>query len=230
MDNTIKIYEVGGKVRDFFLNIPNKDADFCVIAPSYKHMKDYLVGRGAKIYLEKPEFFTIRCKLPPFGDADFRLGRTEGHYSDGRRPDQVYVASCIEDDLYFRDFTVNAIAKDEDGNIIDPFGGSLDLQNKLIRCVGNPYDRFDEDALRLLRAVRFSITKGFEIEKETEQCLFNSYLLNKLRISVSVERIREELNKCFKFDTIQTLQVLSYYVSLRNICFKTLKLEATLKK
>ena len=92
----VKVFRVGGAVRDQFLNRPNKDVDFAVEAESYEAMKEYIVANGGKIYLETPEFFTIRGKIPNPGDADFVLCRKDGQYSDGRRPDSVSHGTIIE--------------------------------------------------------------------------------------------------------------------------------------
>ena len=95
--------------------------------------------------------------------------RFEAKYSDKRHPDQVKYAKKLEDDLARRDFTVNAMAMDEKKKVIDLFDGQKDLKNKIIRTVGNPEERFNEDALRMLRAVRFATTLDFEIEEKTSR-------------------------------------------------------------
>lgn len=218
MQNEIKIYEVGGSIRDFLLGIPNKDRDFCVIGPSYGAMREYLIERGAKIYLEKPEYFAIRCKLPGIGDADFVLGRSEGYYSDGRRPDEVKICESIEEEMTRRDFTAGAVAKDENGILIDPFGGISDIQNKILRCVGNTTDRFNEDSLRLLRACRFHITKGFDLHQDIQIAFNNKELVSKLK-NISRERIYEELKKCFEYDTKKTLDFFREFEYLENVIF-----------
>ncbi len=214
----IKIYEVGGSIRDRFLGLTNsKDRDFCVVAPTYLDMREYLLSKGAKIYLERPEYFTIRCKLEPYGDCDFVLARKDGYYTDGRRPDKVDFAQDITDDLSRRDFCCNAMAVDVETNqLIDPFNGQNDCRNKVLKCVGNPLDRFKEDSLRVLRAMRFSITKGFTLDIEIHIC----FILNKDNIidllgNVSKERIREELYKCFKYDTKASLEFLDTYKNLK---------------
>ncbi len=226
--NDVKLYMVGGAVRDKFLGVQSKDIDFAVEAPSYEVMRNHILKNGT-IYLEKPEYFTIRGKLNGT-DADFVLCRKEHGYSDGRRPDSVTVGD-IYDDLSRRDFTMNAIAIDEDGNTIDPYNGYADLQNELIRCVGNPEDRFNEDSLRLLRAIRFAITKGFDLHNSIVHCLHNGNIVDKLR-NVSAERIREEMNKCFKADTPRTLRMLNEFTYVQEVIFCTpgIKLEMTLNK
>ena len=225
---TIQIYKVGGAVRDQFLGVKSKDIDFAVEAPSYEAMRDYIAERG-KIFLEKPEFFTIRAKLNG-EDADFVLCRKEHGYTDGRRPDLV-TAGDIYDDLSRRDFTVNAIAiRVSDSEVFDPHSGVKDIHNRIIRCVGKAEDRFSEDSLRLLRAVRFAITKGFALDWDIQNALNDRFLVAKLK-NVSKERIREELNRTMKFDTLNTLRMFERFPHLRDVVFAddSLWFEATNK-
>lgn len=183
-------------------------------------MKDEIIARNGKIFLETPEFLTIRALVPVFGAADFVLCRKDGQYSDCRHPDKVEIGD-IYDDLARRDFTVNAIAMDEQGNYIDPHNGITDLNNKLLRAVGNAHDRFTEDALRLVRAVRFAITKAFKLHPSIEKCLHDQTLINLLSF-ISTERIREELLKCFKHNTLETLFLLNKFIVLqRQLFYKT---------
>jgi tRNA nucleotidyltransferase (CCA-adding enzyme) len=212
---TIKLYRVGGAVRDAFMGVKSKDIDYAVEAPSYETMRDYIAANG-KIYLETPEYFTIRAKMNG-EDADFVLCRKDGSYSDGRRPDSVQIGD-IYDDLARRDFTMNAIAVAEDGTIIDPYNGMQDINSNMIRCVGNAEDRMREDSLRLLRAIRFSITKGMHISNQIDNELFSTHTICLLR-NVSKERIRDELNKCFRFDTLATLRMLDRYSQVRAAIF-----------
>lgn len=199
---TMKLYKVGGCVRDEIMGVPAKDIDFACEAESFEAMEKFIVENGGKVYQSKPEFFTVRARL--FGvDSDYVLCRKEGKYSDGRRPDNV-MAGTIYDDLARRDFKMNAIAKDMDGNIIDPFGGIADINTKKISCVGDTVSKFCEDSLRLIRAIRFSITKGFTLDSNIVSAL-NDYIVVTGIINVSKERIREELLKCFAHDTYLTL-------------------------
>lgn len=118
--------------------------------------------------------------------------RTESGYSDCRHPDSVGFTRSLEEDLKRRDFTVNALAMDENGNITDILGASEDLRNRVLRAVGDPDERFREDALRIMRAMRFASVLGFRIEEKTEAAMFrNSGLLKKL----SVERVFSEFRK-----------------------------------
>jgi len=218
----INIYEVGGAIRDRLMKIPSKDKDYAVEAGSYQEMKDRILIGGGTIYLEKPEFLTIRCKMPGFGDADFVLCRKDGVYYDGRHPNSVEPGT-IYDDLKRRDFTMNAIAFNVQTNeYIDPHGGVLDIANRVIRCVGNAHDRFTEDALRMLRALRFLITKNMTLSYDIVECLYDPSLLEGLT-NTSTDRVRDELTKCFKADTAQTLQLFSKFEMFRNYIFDTRK-------
>ena len=213
--NKKKIYEVGGSVRDSFLDLVSKDKDFVVIANSYEEMKSDLLSRGAQIFLERPEYFAIRCKLEPFGCCDFVLGRKDGFYSDGRRPDSVTLATTIEEEVQRRDFTVNGLVRDtETGIIHDYVNGIADIKTKTLRCIGNPVDRFTEDSLRLIRAMRFCITKDFKLSEDIKDCLNNDNLVDGLS-NISNERIREELYKCFAYSTVWTLNFLDNFKYLR---------------
>lgn len=213
----IKYYTVGGAVRDELLGIKSKDIDFAVEAESYDAMKEDILARGYTIFQERPEFFAIRARHPEYGGVDFTLCRKEGFYSDSRHPDDVQVGTIL-DDLARRDFTVNAIAKGEDGILIDPYHGTEDLALKVLVCVGNTYDRLSEDPLRILRAVRFHLVRGFEFDEELEISLGNYSLLEKLR-TISLERIYEELVKCYQHDTYGTMWFLREHAYLESIIF-----------
>ncbi len=215
MQNSIKFYTVGGYVRDTIIGVPSKDIDYAVEAPSYEAMRDYIALRG-KIYQERPQFLTIRAKLNN-EDCDYVLCRKEGHYTDGRRPDSVSIGT-IYDDLARRDFTCNAIAINENGDYIDPHGGIEDIQDQKLRCVGNARERFSEDSLRLLRAIRFEVTKNLELDDSIVKCLNDKTIVNLLD-NVSIERIREELYKCFVYDTPATLTLLEEFDYLKNKIF-----------
>jgi tRNA nucleotidyltransferase (CCA-adding enzyme) len=155
------------------------------------------------------------------------VARAEGTYTDGRRPDKVIPGRLI-DDLRRRDFTMNAIAKDSTGNLIDPFNGREDIQRGLIRAVGNAEDRISEDALRGLRAIRFAVTKGFFIHKDINRYLRTTKFRESLK-SVSQDRVREEMHKAFKHDTVLTLDYLDRYGLLHTIFANGLWLEPTTK-
>jgi tRNA nucleotidyltransferase/poly(A) polymerase len=213
--------EVGGAVRDSLLGLDSKDVDFVAVptetfssaSVAFDALVAHLKEKGFKVFLETPQFFTVRAQVPEGHSlrsrttvADFVLARKDGPSSDGRRPDFVMPGTLL-DDLERRDFTVNAIAR-LDGQLIDPFGGQEDLQNNLLRFVGNPQDRIAEDGLRVMRALRFHITKGFDVEVNTWDAV-NSEFAAEMLMKVSVERIREELEKMFFVNTLWCIDVLN---------------------
>ena len=193
-------------MRDEILGIPHKDFDYTVEAESFEAMRDAIVRRGGDIFLEKPEFFTIRARCEIGGElqaADFVLPRKDGAYSDGRRPDEVEVGT-LQDDLARRDFTINAIARSEEGELIDPFNGLEDIRRCSIRCVGS-VERLREDSLRMIRALRFAVQKDFQIEREeSEFILSNADLLG----NISNERIKDEVNKMLRADPKRAINML----------------------
>lgn len=208
----IKVYEVGGAVRDTFRGVKNNDIDFAVEAASYEDMKKYVIDTGAVIFVEHPEFVTIRAKWQPPGKpksiaCDFTLCRKEGEYLDNRHPSSIEPGTILED-LARRDFTMNAIAKDcATGEIIDPFGGRDDIKTQVIRPVGDPNKRFQEDALRIMRALRFQIVLGFELTNSIYDAIVNNI---ELLDNISAERIKDELHKMFRHSSVSSMRSLSY--------------------
>jgi len=138
--------------------------------------------------------------------ADFVLARKDGPYSDGRRPDWVKPGS-LRDDIFRRDFTCNALARDIEGNIVDLVGGVKDVEEGVLSFVGNPEERIAEDGLRVARGFRFHITKGFDVEADSWEALISESSAEMLS-KVSVERIREELVKMFRANTLHSLRLL----------------------
>lgn len=201
-------YLVGGAVRDEVMGLPCKDLDFVVVAPSFEAMKQSLLEQGCKIFVEKPEFLTIRAKHPTLGCVDFACARKDGNYTDGRRPDSTTIAETLEQDLARRDFTCNAMAKSvEHGRILDPFHGQRDIENGTLRAVGDPHSRLREDTLRAFRTVRFACTKNFRIEIELWEAINRLTPMN--FDGVSTERIREELLKASKANTSRMFRLLA---------------------
>ena len=230
----VKIYKVGGCVRDEFLGLESKDIDFTFVLgdinisvdEGFKVMESWLAERNYTIFLSTPEMYTIRAKFPKGHKneglvADFVLARKEVGYIPGtRRP--ILELGTIEDDLIRRDFTVNAMAIDEDDNLIDLFDGMSHLKEMILITPQPAKVTFDDDPLRIIRAIRFSITKGFSLLHLDYHISNYNYDL-KMEV-VSIERIREELFKCFKHDTLETLSMLNHYPLLKNYIFNGTKL------
>lgn len=223
----LKLFLVGGAVRDELLGTPSKDLDFSVeldaefvggpVEVGFEQMKRALAAAGFVVFTEDPEFATLRAHFPKshpeFGrtTADFVLCRKDGPSSDGRRPDFVTVGT-LADDLARRDFSVNALARDETGELVDLHGGMADLDAKVLRFVGDPMTRLREDGLRALRAVRFAVTKGFELDGAAKAALLDPETATLLG-GVSDERKAEELKKALKADTVRTMEVLMHECS-----------------
>lgn len=181
-------YAVGGCVRDSLLGISPKDWDICTSALPDQMIR---VFSGERLVMTGLKHGTITVVLDhiPYEITTYRL---DGAYTDHRHPDRVSFVGRIDQDLSRRDFTVNAMACDLSGAVLDPFGGQLDLSRRMIRCVGDPAARFGEDALRVLRALRFASVLDFEIDPATDRAARQLYpTLSK----ISTERIREELIK-----------------------------------
>ena len=177
-------FVVGGAVRDLLTGRPVDDWDFTTSAIPEEIQKVF----PGSFYDNK--FGTVG--IPRDGNVfEVTTFRTEQGYSDKRRPDKVEWGKSLEEDLSRRDFTVNAMALDET-EIIDPFGGQKDLKNKLIRAVGDPTERFSEDALRMMRAIRLGAELGFGIEDETLEAIKKN---KDLIEQISWERIRDEFLK-----------------------------------
>ena len=206
------------------------------VAEVFDAMVAFLVGEGFTPHVVKPEFLTVRAGVPKghvlrdrTKDADFVLARRDGPTADGRRPEFVEAGS-LADDLARRDFTVNAMAKGTDGVVVDPFGGAEDLAADVLRFVGDGMERVREDALRVLRGFRFMVTKGFKPEADTLAAL-TSVEAAEMLSAVSKERVREEMERMFAFDTLATLDMLaSVPEHTRRAMFpEGLRLSATLK-
>jgi len=195
-------YIVGGCVRDFLRGVEPDDWDIATSAKPEEIQKIF-----PKSFYSN-QFFTVtvqtNSKNPKLKEVEVTTFRKEAKYSDKRHPDEIKFAKAIEEDLARRDFTVNAIAieiqkfkvKSQNENsklkIIDLFGGKQDLKNKIIRTVGSPKDRFSEDALRMLRAVRLATALGFQIEQKTAEAIKKNSPWLKM---ISKERIRDEFVK-----------------------------------
>ncbi|PIT92843.1 MAG: hypothetical protein COU08_00270 [Candidatus Harrisonbacteria bacterium CG10_big_fil_rev_8_21_14_0_10_42_17] len=203
-------YLVGGCVRDLLLKNPpaGGPADWDVATNALPEEVQNLFSSFVKTMEDKPatvyenQFGTVGVKTdsedPRLKVIEVTTYRIEGKYTDKRHPDDITFAKTIEEDLSRRDFTINAIAAEcsisnsQFSTIVDPYDGQIDLKKKLIRTVGKPHDRFNEDALRLMRAVRFSAQLGFSIAPETLKALRSDANLLE---AVSKERIQDEFSK-----------------------------------
>lgn len=185
-DAGFEAYFVGGSVRDVLLHRHVHDVDITTSAypEEVKELFDKSIDTGIK-------HGTVTVL---YGGESYEITtfRTESGYQDFRRPDHVTFVQNLDEDLKRRDFTINALAMDMHGNIVDLFNGIEDLKNHIIRAVGNPEKRFHEDALRMMRAVRFMSQLEFKLEEKTEQAIKDNHELLK---KISVERIREEFVK-----------------------------------
>ena len=181
-------YLVGGCVRDLLRGVEPHDWDICTSALP-EETERYFAGQRIIETGLKHGTVTVLVDGEPYEITTYR---TEGPYSDSRRPDYVRFVPDLTEDLARRDFTMNAIATDLDGNLRDPFGGAMDIKAGLIRCVGEPDQRFQEDGLRVMRALRFAAVFGYEIEAQTARAVHeNRAMLDR----VAAERINVELRK-----------------------------------
>ncbi|KAA0966118.1 CCA tRNA nucleotidyltransferase [Sporosarcina sp. ANT_H38] len=179
---------VGGAVRDYLLGKTATDIDIATSAEPeevkaiFPQTVDLGSAHGTVLVLMNGE---------PIEVTTFR---TEGTYTDHRRPDEVRFVKSLKEDLRRRDFTMNALAMTKDGELIDLFGGKVDMADRIIRAVGNAADRFNEDALRMFRAIRFTAVLGFNIEEQTFKAISDN--AGQIRY-VSVERLKAEMDKLF---------------------------------
>tara|TARA_B100001113_G_scaffold14374_1_gene11007 strand:+ start:121 stop:840 length:720 start_codon:yes stop_codon:yes gene_type:complete len=227
----MKIFEVGGCVRDELLGLESKDIDFTVVLDDtslsvdegWDKMLKWLRSEGFDLFLETKDCFTVRGKFPKGHKneglvGDFVMSRKEvGVIPGTRKP--ILELGTLEDDLMRRDFTVNSLCKDEDGKIIDLFEGVYDLKTRVLRTPLDPMITLLDDPLRMLRGLRFSITKGFIIDSELWNSMLDPRVLDKLKEVVSHERMREEITKMMKHDTIKSLKLLNKIPGLMEVVF-----------
>jgi tRNA nucleotidyltransferase (CCA-adding enzyme) len=221
--NGFEIYLVGGAVRDFLLGKKPKNFDFTTNAtpekiqslfPNSFYHNTYGTVSIPVAMDDSSSLQKTIVEITPF--------RKEEDYTDFRHPEKIEWAKTLEEDLARRDFTINAIAYDGK-KIIDPYHGQKDLKEKIIRCVGDSDKRFSEDALRLLRAIRFASQLGFLIEEKTREAIVkNNYLITK----ISWERIRDEFLKILKNDHsaegvlfLRNTGLLKYILPELDVCF-----------
>ncbi len=213
-------YVVGGCVRDSVMGVEPKDWDIAsnalpsVIKELFPRTADTGLRHGTVTVLLDGEAFEV---------TTFRI---DGEYGDSRHPEQVEFTDLIEEDLRRRDFTINAMAWNEEIGLVDPFGGMRDIADSCIRCAGDPNERFREDALRMLRAVRFAARLGFQIESGTKRGIAEN---SNLILHISSERIRDELTGILTADHPMEFLLLRGTGLLRRIlpeveaCFDTLQ-------
>ena len=186
-ESGFEAYAVGGCVRDSLLGRKPYDWDVCTSALPEETLEVFKSFRTIPTGI-KHGTVTVIADSP----VEITTFRIDGEYLDNRRPSQVSFTRTLADDLCRRDFTVNAMAADKNGFVTDLYGGKEDLQKKIIRCVGCAQKRFDEDALRIMRALRFAATLGFELEESTARAVREQKSLLK---NIAVERIRAETDK-----------------------------------
>ncbi len=195
-------YVVGGAVRDHLMGMDPHDFDICTDALPCDVIELFADCRVIETGIKHGTVTVMIDNIP----VEITTFRTESAYSDSRHPDSVNFTTDIISDLSRRDFTLNAIAYSPVRGYIDPFGGMNDINDKIIRCVGEPEKRFSEDALRILRALRFSSTLDFDIDNDTSRAIFKTS--NSLH-HISKERIRDELLKLICGD--RALKILADY-------------------
>lgn len=184
--NGYEAFIVGGCVRDSIMGIKPKDWDITTNASPvevkkiFNHTIDTGLKHGTVSVIESQQAFEVTTY------------RIDGNYLDSRHPEYVIFTSSLEEDLRRRDFTINSMAYNDMQGIVDPYGGMRDIKLNIIRAVGDPIKRFEEDALRILRAIRFSARFNYEIEEKTFMAMS---LISKNLRDISNERIRDELLK-----------------------------------
>lgn len=211
-------YVVGGCVRDALLGREANDFDVTTNAEPHeiKELFTKTIDTGLK-----HGTVTVRINHKSYEVTTFRI---DGEYLDNRHPESVTFTKSLKEDLRRRDFTINAFAYNDKDGLVDYFDGLNDLKNKVIRSIDDPYKRFNEDGLRILRAIRFSAQLGFEIEDNTKKAMKElSYLLK----NISKERIRDEFVKILmsehpeKLNEARELGLTKYFLSDFDILFDT---------
>ena len=221
--NGFEAFVVGGAVRDAMLGQNPDDWDVTTNAPAERTKECF--DRHFDTGIKHGTITVLMDKKP----VEVTTYRIDGEYKDNRRPETVAFTTDIKEDLKRRDFTINAMAYNDEVGLVDLYGGADDLKNKIIRCVGDADTRFGEDALRIMRAIRFAARLGFEIEEKT----FCSIVKNRFLLeNISVERIQSELVKML--ETSDNLQLLFKSgvaeVILPEVDFKTVNLSVPTDK
>ena len=206
-------YAVGGCVRDSILGRVPNDWD---ITTNAKPLDVKSIFRRTVDTGLKHGTVTVLIGKEPYEVTTYRI---DGEYEDSRHPKEVSFTSDLKEDLLRRDFTINAMAYNDTDGLVDIFGGMEDIEAKVIRCVGEPKERFSEDALRLLRAIRFAAQLGYNIEEKTYEAIKN----------ISAERIQAELNKILVSDNPSMLKtafetgLTAQFIPELDLCFNTVQ-------
>ena len=215
-ENGFEAYIVGGSVRDKLMGIEPHDYDITTSARPEEIKK---VFQAYKTVLVGEDFGTVGILLDNtlYEVTTFRI---DGAYINNRKPEKVIFSKNLTEDLKRRDFTINAMAMDGDGNLYDPFNGQDDIKNKIIRAVGDPNERIREDALRMMRAIRFAGRFGFFIEEELFDALsLNASLLKK----IAPERIFDEFSKMITGENSSHYLLLMEETGILDVIFPELK-------
>ena len=186
--NNSKAYIVGGSVRDIIMGIAPKDFDITASSSPQENLKIFSKYKTFETGIRFGTITVIIDNTP----IEITTFRTDGEYKDNRKPENVVFSNTVEHDLSRRDFTINAMAYSPYDGFVDLFDGKGDIEKNIIRAIGNPDERFSEDALRILRALRFASRLGFEIEEETQEGIRK---LAPTLANISAERIQVELIK-----------------------------------
>lgn len=197
-ENNYEAFIVGGCVRDSVIGIQPHDYDITTSATPQKIME---IFKEFKCIETGIEHGTISVVIDN-EIYEITTYRIEGEYKDYRRPDKVKFTCNLQDDLKRRDFTINAMAYNEKTKLVDIFGGKSDIDKKIIKTVGNPNERFNEDGLRMIRAIRFSSKLDFDIEEDTLKAIYdNAHIIE----NISKERITDEFSKIILSDRPENL-------------------------
>ena len=184
-------FVVGGAIRSILLSKPVNDYDLTTSALPEETKQVFHTYHTIDTGLKHGTVTVVSKHIP----VEITTYRKDAEYKDHRHPDEVIFTRTIKEDCARRDFTINALCYCEETGILDFFNGKEDIEKKIVRCIGDPYQRFEEDALRILRAIRFASQLNFSIDDHTSKAILDT----KETLSyVSIERIQEEMNKFFE--------------------------------
>lgn len=215
----MKMFLVGGFIRDSLLGYESKDIDFCCLATSYEQLGQYLIDSGFTIKHKYEDKLTYRAIAPNSQLVqDYVFCRGKEVYEDGKL---ISVSpGTLEEDLARRDYTINAIAQNvKTGEFIDPFGGREDCERRILRAVGNAKERFLEDPRRILRGIRFAAKYDLVIDSEVDDSFRHLSVVENLLDPKYKDSLREEINKSFKANTLGTLSFLDSYSLIKKVLF-----------